>query len=119
MKIDIIVESEGIKRKLNFGHKVKVTADGNRRVIFYTEPDIATDEMLIGLGGIAFNNSDIISMNRKDAENILDMLNEAIDRLGRRTENDDNDVFGDRAISYERLIDALEGLIYSSHDTPN
>ncbi|MCM1531881.1 MAG: hypothetical protein NC114_06375 [Ruminococcus flavefaciens] len=53
--------------------------------------------------------SDFIVLNRDDAENILDMLNSAIIRLesGNRQDND-IEVFGDKAISYERLIDELD-----------
>ncbi|MCM1230197.1 MAG: hypothetical protein NC489_08690 [Ruminococcus flavefaciens] len=53
--------------------------------------------------------SDFIVLNRDDAENILDMLNSAIVRLESGTRQDnDVEVFGDKAISYERLIDELD-----------
>lgn len=52
---------------------------------------------------------ELITINREDAENILSMLDEAIERLNGCRELDDAiNVFGDRAISYERLIDKLE-----------
>lgn len=60
-----------------------------------------------------FENCDFIALSKEDAENILDMLNSAISRLESGTRNDnDNEVFGDKAISYERLIDALDHTIY-------
>lgn len=52
---------------------------------------------------------ELITLNREDAENVLSMLDEAIERLNGCRELDDAiNVFGDRAISYERLIDILE-----------
>lgn len=65
-------------------------------------------------GGFSpFADCDFISLNREDAENILWMLNYAISKLesGNRTDND-VEVFGDKAISYERLIDALDYTVY-------
>ena len=50
-------------------------------------------------------------MLRKDvAQGILDCLNSAIERLS--ADGDDIEAFGDNAIQYERLIDALDGLNY-------
>lgn len=52
---------------------------------------------------------ELITIDRVDAENILSMLDEAIKRLNGELDTDaDIKVFGDRAISYERLIDKLE-----------
>lgn len=52
---------------------------------------------------------ELITINREDAENILSMLDEAIEKLnGCRDLDDAIKVFGDRSISYERLIDKLE-----------
>lgn len=61
----------------------------------------------------SFDSTDFVVINKVDANNIISMLNEAISKLesGNRPDND-VEVFGDRAISYERLIDALDGLIY-------
>ena len=55
-----------------------------------------------------------VCLSYEDASNIVDMLNEAIERLSKDTahEDDDRAVFGDNAISYERLIDRLDGLCY-------
>lgn len=66
---------------------------------------------------IPFNKCDFITINREDAENILSMLNESICLLesGVRDDND-IEVFGDRAISYERLIDALGGTIWETEE---
>lgn len=63
----------------------------------------------------SFDGSDFVVINKEDANNIISMLNEAIAKLesGNRPDND-NEVFGDRAISYERLIDALDGRIYGT-----
>ena len=61
------------------------------------------------------NPDSYICLERKDAENIISMLNEAIDVINKGKDcgtNDDMEAFGDRAISYERLIDRLDGLLY-------
>ena len=50
-------------------------------------------------------------MLRKDvAQGVLDCLNSAIERLS--ADGSDIEAFGDNAIHYERLIDALDGLNY-------
>jgi hypothetical protein len=60
---------------------------------------------------------ELITIDREDAENILSMLDEAIERLNGCRELDDAIiVFGDRSISYERLIDKLEP-IYKDYKT--
>lgn len=58
---------------------------------------------------LANQGSDFVVLRRDDAVAIVDMLNDAIRRLESGT-RDDNDVevFGDKAISYERLIDELD-----------
>ena len=55
-----------------------------------------------------------ICISYDDAMNIADMLNEAIEKLGPKDESfgDDIAVFGEKAISYERLVDRLNGLCY-------
>ena len=55
-----------------------------------------------------------ICLSYDDAQNIADMLNEAIEKLGPKDESfgDDIAVFGEKAISYERLVDRLNGLCY-------
>lgn len=52
-----------------------------------------------------------IVLSEYDARNILHMLNDAISRLESGT-RDDNDieVFGEDAISYERLIDLIDAV---------
>lgn len=51
-----------------------------------------------------------ITLTLEDANNILSMLNEAIEKLSSGTRSDDDvEVFGvERSLSYERLIDAIE-----------
>lgn len=58
---------------------------------------------------LANQGSCFVVLYRADAENIVQMLNSAIQRLesGERIDND-IEVFGDLAISYERLIDELD-----------
>lgn len=58
---------------------------------------------------IANAGSHYVVLNREDAVAIIDMLNDAIRRLesGTRSDND-VEVFGDKAISYERLIDEVD-----------
>lgn len=86
--------------------------DSHGRLIFRSkdESDIAKDMK-------PFGDVEFVTVNRVDAENILAMLNEAILRLesGEREDND-IEVFGDKAISYERLIDYLDGLYYDHKD---
>lgn len=56
-----------------------------------------------------------VCISYEDAVNIIDMLNQAINTLDAEPEkgiDDDIRVFGDKAISYERLIDRLDGLCY-------
>ena len=56
-----------------------------------------------------------VCISYEDATNIIDMLNQAINTLDINPEkgiDDDIRVFGDKAISYERLIDRLDGLCY-------
>lgn len=55
-----------------------------------------------------------ICISYEDAQNIVDMLNDAINRLCPEhiTDRDDISVFGEKAISYERLVDRLNGLCY-------
>ena len=55
-----------------------------------------------------------ICISYGDAQNIVDMLNDTINRLCPEhiTDRDDISVFGEKAISYERLVDRLDGLCY-------
>lgn len=55
-----------------------------------------------------------ICISYDDAMNIVDMLNEAIEKLGPKDESfgDDIAIFGEKAISYDRLVDRLNGLCY-------
>ena len=67
---------------------------------------------------VPFKDCDFICMDREDAENILEMLNSAIIRLESGTRQDnDMEVFGPKAISYERLIDALGCTIWKKEGT--
>lgn len=63
-------------------------------------------------GHDAYKDVDFIMLSKSDAQNIVDMLNEAILKLEDENHKDDIGVFGDKAISYERLIDRLDGLLY-------
>lgn len=83
------------------------------RLILVSEP--RSTEYLIknGLkGNDAYKDADFIILSKSDAQNIVDMLNEAILKLEDENHKDDIGVFGDKAISYERLIDRLDGLLY-------
>ena len=56
-----------------------------------------------------------VCLTYEDAANIVDMLNQVINKLDTNPEVgawDDIRVFGDKAISYERLVDRLDGLCY-------
>ena len=50
-----------------------------------------------------------ITVSLEDANNILSMINEAIEKLSSGKRHDDDvEVFGvERSLSYERLIDAI------------
>ena len=80
--------------------------DSHGRMIFRSSNEI--DNKIKPFDDIGF-----ITIDKTDAENILSMLNDAIIRLesGKRQDND-VEVFGDRAISYERLCDYLDGVKY-------
>lgn len=61
-----------------------------------------------------FQHIDYITINKTDVDNIISMLNEAIDKLKSGTRKDDDvEVFGDRAISYERLFDYMGYVDYT------
>lgn len=53
-----------------------------------------------------------ITLSIEDANNIISMLNESIEKLSSGKRNDDDvEVFGvERSLSYERLIDALDNV---------
>lgn len=56
-----------------------------------------------------FHGTQFILLDIADANNIRDMLDEAI--IANNSEADDYNAFGDKAISYERLYDALNGMM--------
>ena len=75
-------------------------------------PSMYKDHSVVPFKGCSF-----ICIDREDAENILEMLNSAIVRLESGTRQDnDMEVFGLKAISYERLIDALGHTIWKKED---
>lgn len=54
-------------------------------------------------------NSKFVVMEVQDVQNIVDMLNQAIEKLkSGTTDMDDVEVFGDKSISYARLFDQLQ-----------
>ena len=88
--------------------------DSKNRLVFRSEKDIGS---YIGINvdnsNCPFKDTGFIVIDKIDAENIFSMLNEAIARLESGTRQDnDVEVFGDRAISYERLYDYLGKTIY-------
>ena len=61
-----------------------------------------------------FQNTSFIAVDKPDIDNIIEMLNDAIDwkKSGTR-EDEDVEVFGERAISYERLFDYMGYVSYT------
>ena len=57
---------------------------------------------------IAFLGSDYITIRRKDAKNILDILECIITDTGKS----DKELWGEKGISFERLYDRYNGMIY-------
>lgn len=92
----------------------------NGEIMAITYPMTAIDMIEVGIGeNDAYRTAremhdKYICISYDDAQNIVDMLNEAINRLCPEhiTDRDDISVFGEKAISYERLVDRLDGLCY-------
>lgn len=91
--------------------KVDISFGHHGELIIITDPK-AYKSLGIKPPEKSYQNSEFITLHKSDAENILSMLNQAIANLesGTRSDND-VEVFGERAISYERLIDRLDGSI--------
>lgn len=107
LKLTINIQS--ISKEFN----AKMCIGAHGELIIISDPDVILNIVVISDATNSYENIPFITLSKNDAKNILDMLNEAICRLesGKRTDND-VEVFGDKAISYERLIDILDGIIY-------
>lgn len=92
----------------------------NGEVMAITYPMTPADMIEVGIGENDAYKTAIemhdkyICISYDDALNIADMLNEAIEKLCPKDiiTGDDIAVFGEKAISYERLVDRLNGLCY-------
>ena len=63
---------------------------------------------------LPFQHTSFITIEKPDVDNIIDMLNESIDlRKSGTREDEDVEVFGDRAIGYERLFDMMGYVDYT------
>ena len=82
--------------------------DNRGRFIFRSKDAIHDRELKIPFDDIGF-----ITIDKQDAQNLYDMLTWAMEQIKPGDqEYKDIDVFGDRAISYERLYDYLHGEDY-------
>lgn len=91
------------------------TLDLQGRVVMRSDGPF--DPKPFGIEEKGFNNVDFITINKEDAQNLYDMLCEAIDRLKSGTrEDDDNEVFGEKAISFEKLADYLGLVTYDINE---
>ena len=82
--------------------------DNHGRFIFRSVEPIKDRELKI-----PFENMSFITIDRQDAQNLYDMITWAMEQIKPGNhEYKDIDVFGPRAISYERLYDYLNGEYY-------
>lgn len=82
--------------------------DGQGRMIFRSKDQFSDRRFKIPFDDIGF-----ITIDKQDAQNLYDMLTWAMEQIKPgNQEYKDIDVFGDRAISYERLYDYLHGEDY-------
>lgn len=103
-----------ITNSLFDGTQIDVTCSHDGKVVVTAGPLTTKKLKSFNLhGSSAYENVDFILLSKEDAQNIIDMLNEAILKLEDDDHKDDIGVFGEKAISYERLIDRLDGLLYS------
>lgn len=87
--------------------------DNNLRLVMRSAADLGT------VTGFEkdFKDTSFITINKEDAQNLYDMLCDAIERLKSGTREDDyREVFGNRAISFERLADYLNLVTYDIND---
>lgn len=99
---------------------MSMTIGAHKEIILKSKDNALKDdpafiELLNQMGNKAYQDCSFITLDKDDAINIVHMLNEAIIKLDPSPEiqgDDDIRVFGDKAISYERLIDRCDGLIY-------
>ena len=82
--------------------------DNYGRFIFRSKDTINDRELKVPFDDIGF-----ITIDKQDAQNLYDMLTWAMGQIKpAEMQYKDTDVFGDRAISYERLYDYLHGEDY-------
>ena len=86
----------------------EMSIDCHGRFVFRSVKPIKDRQMKV-----PFENIEFITIDKKDAQNLYDMLTWAMEQIKPgNQEYKDIDIFGDRAISYERLYDYLHGEDY-------
>ena len=118
-------KQDRMKRLMNNFDIHNFTMGSHGEIIFWSDPlvtssnDRETIEQIMNTvpalikgqsENSAFAGCPYIMLKKDVAQGVLDCLNSAIAKLS--TDGDDIEAFGDNAIHYERLIDALDGLNY-------
>ena len=106
---DICNFTMGSHGEIIFWSNPLIKSSGDRETlekIMYTVPRLIRGQS----ENSAFAGCPYIMLRKDVAQGILDCLNSDIERLS--ADGDDVEAFGDNAIHYERLIDALDGLNY-------
>ena len=93
--------------------KFEVAFDTQHRLVARTKEPVEYPIQSL-MNTTPFQNTSFITVDKPDIDNIIDMLNDAIDfkKSGTR-EDEDVEVFGERAISYERLFDYMGYVDYT------
>lgn len=106
------MEFNELLKAISESDKLDITFDTKHRLVIRSkEPVDYPVPQLFNLN--PFQNVDFISIDKVDADNLIDMIEEAIEfkKSGTRVD-DDVEVFGERAISYERLLDYMDLIVY-------
>lgn len=82
----------------------KMTIGAHREVILYSEQEQVPEDFI----DEAYKDCDFVTISKDDAKNICSMIKDTLTKEGKS----DIEVFGDKAISFERLYDRIDGLIY-------
>ena len=101
-------------------HDVQCSVSHDGRIVAVTNPYGVDRLRLIGADEYdAYKDFPFILLEKKDADALVEILDECIQKLAPdATVDDDIKAFGEKAISYdERLTDRVDGLIYSIYQT--
>ena len=94
--------------------KREIALDCNKNIVMRIDHSVSNSILKDFDTSKAFADCDFITLDKKDAEAIMRWLDEY---CSSKFEGDDIKAFGDMAISYERLHDALEGVLYPEEST--